>query len=55
MKIARLGLFGSDQELFLLLYWKGKEVMVLCWYRRQHRRSDCSGQFSFLKKPFGLT
>ena len=81
MKIARLGLFGSEQELFLLLYWKvkflglavlclilnlgmicvlrfgfkGKEVMVLYWNRNQHRRSDCSGKFLFLKEPFGLT
>jgi hypothetical protein len=35
--------------------FKGKEVMVLCWNRKQHKRSDCSGQFLFLKEPCGLT
>jgi hypothetical protein len=23
--------------------FKGKEVTVLCWHRRQHRKSDCGG------------
>ena len=32
-----------------------EEVMILYWPRRQHRGSDCSSLFSFLKKPFGLT
>ncbi|KAJ6683680.1 hypothetical protein OIU85_007377 [Salix viminalis] len=29
-----------------------KNCFFCCIGRRQHRRSDCSGQFSFLKKPF---
>jgi hypothetical protein len=31
MKIARLGLFSSEQELFLLLYWKVKVPGFSCF------------------------
>ncbi|KAJ6420843.1 hypothetical protein OIU84_028253 [Salix udensis] len=40
-------LFGSDQELFLLLYWKGEDVMVLCCY--------CNQVFAGLLREFCLT
>ncbi|KAJ6734541.1 hypothetical protein OIU79_001748 [Salix purpurea] len=40
MKIARLGLFGSDQELFLLLYWKVKVPGFSCFVLDLELRND---------------
>lgn len=39
--------FGSDMQ---------EEVMVVkFWFFRQDKGSDYFGEFSFLRKPFGLT